>query len=98
VDRVGLGVLSAVGVGALAGLFNGLVVTYIGIPALVVTIGTQFLFRGLALVLVNGRSTALVATTGSPAYDVMVGKLFGILWHRQSVKIDDAVKGLVLVL
>jgi simple sugar transport system permease protein len=75
---VGLGVLSAVGVGALAGLFNGLVVTYIGIPALVVTIGTQFLFRGLALVLVNGRSTALVATTGSPAYDVMVGKLFGV--------------------
>ena len=42
--------------GCLAGLFNGLVITLIGIPSLVVTIGTQFLFRGLALVLVAGKS------------------------------------------
>ena len=33
--------------GAGAGLFNGLVVTVVGLPSLVVTIGTQFLFRGL---------------------------------------------------
>ena len=59
---VELGVLAALGVGALAGLFNGLFVTLIGIPALVVTIGTQFLFRGLTLVLVGGKSTALVDT------------------------------------
>ena len=35
-------------VGASAGLFNGVLVTLVGIPSLVVTIGTQFLFRGLA--------------------------------------------------
>jgi simple sugar transport system permease protein len=75
---VELGVVAALLVGVLAGLFNGVLVTYIGIPSLVVTIGTQFLFRGLALVLVGGRSFALVATQTSPAYDLLVGKLFGI--------------------
>src|SRR5436190_1675861 len=43
---VELGVLAALLVGSLAGLFNGLVTTYVGIPSLVVTIGTQFLFQG----------------------------------------------------
>lgn len=73
-----LGTGAALLVGALAGLFNGLLVTYVGIPSLVVTIGTQFFFRGLTLVLVDGRSYALVDTQTSPAYEVLVGKLFGI--------------------
>ena len=75
---VALGAAASLGVGALAGLFNGLVVTFVGIPSLVVTIGTQFLFRGLTLVLVNGRSYALVDTKQSPAYDVLVGRPLGI--------------------
>jgi simple sugar transport system permease protein len=76
--NVGLGIVAALGIGALCGLFNGLIVTFIGIPALVVTIGTQFLFRGLALVLVGGRQYPLVETQDSFAYQVMVGKLFGV--------------------
>ena len=76
--NVGLGVVGALGVGVLCGLFNGFFVTFIGIPALVVTIGTQFLFRGLALVLVGGRQYPLVETQDSLAYQVMVGKLFGV--------------------
>jgi simple sugar transport system permease protein len=75
---VELGVVAALLVGILAGLFNGVLVTYVGIPSLVVTIGTQFLFRGLALVLVAGRSFALVTTKSSPVYDILVGRLFGI--------------------
>jgi simple sugar transport system permease protein len=75
---VELGFLAALIVGSLAGLFNGLVVTFIGIPSLVVTIGTQFLFQGLTLVLVNGRSFALVDTRTSPLYEVLVGRAFGI--------------------
>lgn len=73
-----LGTAAALLVGALAGLFNGLLVTYLGIPSLVATIGTQFFFRGLTLVLVDGRSYALVDTQSSPAYDVLVGRPFGI--------------------
>ena len=73
-----LGVLAAISIGALAGLFNGLIVTFIGIPALVVTIGTQFLYRGLTLVLVSGKTTALVGTQQSPAYDFLADKQLGI--------------------
>jgi simple sugar transport system permease protein len=75
---VELGIVTALLVGVLAGLFNGLVITYIGIPSLVVTIGTLFLFRGLALVLVGGRSYALVKAQPALAYELLVGKLFGI--------------------
>jgi simple sugar transport system permease protein len=75
-DSVLLGAVAALLVGAGAGLFNGLVVTIVGIPSLVVTIGTQFLFRGLVLVLVAGKSTALVATRQDPAYGFLVGKPF----------------------
>jgi simple sugar transport system permease protein len=76
---VELGILAALVVGGLGGLFNGLVVTYIGIPSLVATIGTQFLFRGLTLVLVNGKSYALVTAGTAPSYDLLVGKLGGIV-------------------
>jgi simple sugar transport system permease protein len=75
---VELGVTASLAVGALAGLFNGLIVTMVGIPSLVVTIGTQFLFRGLALVLVGGRTFPLVQTKSSPTYDILVGRIFGI--------------------
>ena len=62
-----LGVAAAIVVGLLCGLFNGLVITLIGLPALVVTIGTQFLYRGLTLALVNGKTTALVASDSRPS-------------------------------
>ena len=70
-----LGVVACVAVGALCGLFNGLIVTVIGIPSLVVTIGTQYLFAGLTLVLVNGKSYPLVDTNTSFAYGLLAGKV-----------------------
>ena len=73
-----LAVAGAIVVGLLCGLFNGLVITLIGLPALVVTIGTQFLYRGLTLALVNGKTTALVQTNTSTIYNFMAGKIFGI--------------------
>jgi simple sugar transport system permease protein len=75
---VALGCLTSLAVGALAGCFNGVVVTYIGIPSLVVTIGTQYLFRWLALVLVSGKQYPLVTATHDPVYEILVGRLFGI--------------------
>ncbi len=55
---VELGVVAALAVGLMCGLFNGVVVTYIGIPSLVVTIGTQFLYRGLAVALVERQAVS----------------------------------------
>jgi simple sugar transport system permease protein len=77
-ESVLLGAIAALLTGAGAGLFNGLVVTVVGLPSLVVTIGTQFLFRGLTLVLVGGQSFALVGARQDPFYGVLVGKPFGI--------------------
>jgi rhamnose transport system permease protein len=42
--------------GGLAGAFNGLLVTRLGLPSLAVTIGTLALFRGLALVVIGDDS------------------------------------------
>ena len=77
-NMVWLGIIAAIATGAAAGLFNGLVITIIGLPSLVVTIGTQFLFRGLTLVLVGGKSYALADTRGDPFRDLLVGRPFGI--------------------
>lgn len=77
-DNVLLGAIASLSIGAGAGLFNGLVVTIIGLPSLVVTIGTQFLFRGLMLVLVAGRSFSFGETRGDLTRDVFVGKPFEI--------------------
>jgi simple sugar transport system permease protein len=76
--NVELAVLTALAVGALAGLFNGAIVTLIGIPALVVTIGTQFLYRGLTLALVSGKSYPLVEARDSTAFRILDGRLAGI--------------------
>jgi simple sugar transport system permease protein len=75
---VELGFVVTLVVGLLAGLLNGVIVTVVGIPSLVVTIGTQFLYRGLTLVLVGGRSFALIETQDSPIYDVLVGRVLGV--------------------
>jgi simple sugar transport system permease protein len=78
IGNVELAVLTALAVGALAGLVNGVIVTVIGIPALVVTIGTQFLYRGLTLALVSGRSYALVEARDSASFRILDGRLVGI--------------------
>ena len=46
-------VILALGTGAVAGLLNGLLITRLGLPSLVVTLGTLALYRGLASVLLG---------------------------------------------
>jgi rhamnose transport system permease protein len=45
-------------VGALGGLLNGLLVTRVGLPSLVVTLGTLALYRGLALVVLGSQGVS----------------------------------------
>jgi rhamnose transport system permease protein len=45
-------------VGAVAGVFNGLLVTRLGLPSLAVTIGTLALYRGLAFVILGDQAVA----------------------------------------
>lgn len=45
-------------VGALGGLLNGVLVTRLGLPSLLVTLGTLALYRGLALVVLGSRGVS----------------------------------------
>ena len=44
-----------VGVGALCGLFNGILIARIGLPSIVATIGTMSLYRGIAYVVLGDK-------------------------------------------
>lgn len=48
-------VLAAIGLGAACGVFNGVMVTFARVPALVVTLGTLYMFRGIAFLWTDGR-------------------------------------------
>ena len=64
-------------VGSVAGLINGLLVTKIGIPSIVATIGTMFLWRGLVVLLTQGKGVPLAQIVNDPLNKVFVGQLFG---------------------
>ena len=85
-----------VGVGLICGIFNAVLVTGIGLPSIVVTIGTMSLFRGLSYIVLGDK-----AYTGYPADFAFFGQgyvwwvfsfeltlvaglglLFGVLLHR----------------
>jgi rhamnose transport system permease protein len=60
--------LAALVVGAMAGAFNGALVTYLGLPSLAVTIGTLALFRGIAQII-----NANDSVSGLPASLTTIG-------------------------
>jgi simple sugar transport system permease protein len=70
-----LALAAGLAMGFAAGLLNGVIVVYIGIPSLVVTIGTQFLWRGAVLLLVGGKGSTLVDTRGTVLHSLLVGKI-----------------------
>ena len=53
---LGLAAIAALAVGALAGAFNGALVTYLGLPSLVVTLGTLAMFRGIGYIILGSAS------------------------------------------
>ena len=70
-----LAVVAAIGAGGLIGAFNGFMVTKIGVPSFVVTLGTLGIVGGIALVLTGGQSIYGFP----PAYQwIGQGGLFGI--------------------
>lgn len=62
-----------IGTGLLCGAFNGLLVTGLGLPSIVVTIGTMSLFRGVAFIILGDQ-----AFKGYPASFAFFGQ--GYVW------------------
>jgi simple sugar transport system permease protein len=84
-ESVLLGFLACLAVGTFAGLMNGLIVVKVGIPSLIATIGTQFFWRGVVLVLREGSSSAtLVEPKKTFLAQALVGKIGGY-WPVQMV-------------
>ncbi len=74
-----VGLIFAFATGIICGWINGALVAYLNIPSLVVTIGTQFLFRGLELVLMSGTGVPLTADQFPEMHALLREPLFGVL-------------------
>jgi simple sugar transport system permease protein len=72
-----LGLIFALATGAACGVVNGLLVAALNIPSLVITIGTQFLFRGLELVLMGGTGVPLTADKYPQMHALLRGEVWG---------------------
>ncbi|HEX7390057.1 MAG TPA: ABC transporter permease, partial [Acidiphilium sp.] len=69
---------AAIGGGCVIGIVNGWLVAVIGIPSIIITIGTSFFWTGVATVLSGGMSYTLQRLTGTAIADIFAGSLFGI--------------------
>ncbi|MDR2975142.1 MAG: sugar ABC transporter permease [Propionibacteriaceae bacterium] len=70
------GVLAAIGVGLLVGLWQGFWVAIVGIPGFIVSLGGMLIFRGLAQLLLDYKS---LSPFGGVYYDISNGFLNGVL-------------------
>ncbi len=72
-----VGLVAALATGVACGLVNGFLVATLGIPSLVITIGTQFLFRGLELVLIGGSGIPMTADQYPEMHALLRGDVWG---------------------
>ncbi len=70
-----LALICSLATGLLAGFINSIFIVRIGIPSLIVTIGMQYLWRGLVMIACGGIGLSLVDTQGSVLYKVLVGRI-----------------------
>jgi simple sugar transport system permease protein len=75
--RVFLAIIAALLAGTIIGWINGFIIVKFGIPSLVVTIGTQFFWRGAVLVLTSGANFTLAYIKDTIFYPILVGKIGG---------------------
>ncbi len=74
-----LGFIACLLAGLLAGWLNGIIVVKLGIPSLVATIGTQFLWRGVVMVVTNGQGLGMTPVRETLLYPALVGRVAGVI-------------------
>jgi len=80
-----LGVFAALGVGALVGFINGLLVARVGIPSIIATLATAFVWRGLAVFLAAGRQFSLRDFNQTDLWRITTGRLLTPLFSGDVV-------------
>jgi simple sugar transport system permease protein len=73
-----LGLVLALIAGLLAGMCNGFLVAYLGLSSLVVTLGMNFLWRGLIQIVRQGNGAPLTFLNKTDLYQVLVGHIGGV--------------------
>ncbi len=79
-------VVIAIASGIMVGFINGVLVAKIGIPSFIATLGTQFIWYGMAAVLSGGKSYALRGAEESSVWHILVGRPFAnssVDWVQQ---------------
>ncbi|WP_350258556.1 ABC transporter permease [Scrofimicrobium sp. R131] len=69
-------IIFALAAGALAGAFNGYLVSKVGIPPILVTLGTLELFTGIAVIITGGKPVSGLPTQYG---QIFAGKAFGVI-------------------
>jgi simple sugar transport system permease protein len=77
-DAPWLGLLAAIAGGAVIGVVNGFLIAVIGIPSIIITIGTSFFWSGIATVLSGGMSYTLERLTGTAINGIFSGTILGM--------------------
>ncbi len=67
-------VLAGLAAGTMVGFLNGVLIAKVGIPSFITTLGTQFLWFGMATVLSGGKSYALRGADQTSVWNVIVGR------------------------
>ncbi|MBA7477743.1 Ribose import permease protein RbsC [subsurface metagenome] len=73
-----IGLIAALLTGVACGTVNGLLITKVGVSALICTLGMNFLLRGIIMVRLQGYDISVVQLTGTPFSNVLVGNLGGL--------------------
>ncbi len=77
---VGVAIIIAMVLSALIGLLNGLFTVRLGVPSLIVTLGTLYVFFGYVLVQSNYQQVNMPGTTGTFGTIFGIGSWSTILW------------------
>jgi rhamnose transport system permease protein len=70
----------SIGIGALLGIFNGVVVTLFRLPAIIVTLGTLNLFRGMTFIMSNAKQIDRQYVPSELKAMSQTSPIFGIPW------------------
>jgi len=92
-----LAIIAALLAGTIIGWINGIIIVKVGIPSLVVTIGTQFFWRGAVLVLTSGQNFPLDYIKSTIFYPLLVGKIGGFVPAQMVWLVVIAILGWVLL-
>ena len=74
-DAASLGIVAGIVIGGLAGLVNGVIITYGRVNAIIATLGTMAIFRGVAFIISDGQSISIFDDTFR---QIGIGRILGI--------------------